>query len=167
MSVVKPFCNPCPHWEWRVWHAHCKYANMIFNFMKIDTITGCDTIIVNAQREKEQLEYLAEGLTRSLERAEETAEARESELANVNAQIVAKTAEIAALPEGNEKLKQQKELNSLDNRRITLELRLSNDVGEGNANRQIDLAIYEARITALDEAIVALEARKVEIQNAA
>ncbi len=140
---------------------------MIFNFTKIDTITGCDTIIVNAQREKEQLEYLAEGLTRSLERAEETAEARESELASVNAQIVAKTAEIAALPEGNEKLKQQKELNSLDNRRITLELRLSNDVGEGNANRQIDLAIYEARITALDEAIVALEARKVEIQNAA
>ena len=135
--------------------------------MKIDTITGCDTIIVNAQREKEQLEYLAEGLTRSLERAEETSEARESELANVNAQIVAKTAEIAALPEGNEKLKQQKELNSLDNRRITLELRLSNDVGEGNANRQIDLAIYEARITALGEAIVALEARKVEIQNAA
>ena len=136
---------------------------MNYNYQYVSSITGCDEMITQGQREREILTIKRDRIIVSVNSKVASRTIAEEDLAIVTQEIADLTAQIALLPVGSPDLT-QKEIDLLVLQ--AQEKRLVRDLNESSRDRQFDLGECEALIANLDVYIAALEARKVELQNA-
>ena len=136
---------------------------MNYNYQYVSSITGCDEMITQGQREREILTIKRDRIIVSVNSKVASRTIAEEDLAIVTQEIADLTAQIALLPVGSPDLT-QKEIDLLVLQ--TQQKRLVRDLNESSRDRQFDLGECEALIANLDVYIAALEARKVELQNA-
>ena len=136
---------------------------MNYNYQFVSSITGCDEMITQGQREREILTIKRDRIVASVNSALSSRTIAEQDLAAVTQDIADLTAIIQSLPVGSEeRLSKEIDLNELEGK----QMRLTRDLLHPTRDRQFDLGECEALIANLDVYIAALEARKVELQNA-
>src|SRR5690348_16775058 len=121
---------------------------MIYSFNHVSTITGCDALITQAQRESSNYSSIRTNILNATNSRQTRMTIAQEDLAAVEAQIVVLEPQVSALLVGSkERLDKEKILFDLMSERSSLQSELL----EGNRDRQLSIAKYEAMITVIAE----------------
>ena len=135
---------------------------MLYSFTHVSTVTGCDELITQAQRESDIITSRRNNLMAAVNHHQTSLAIAQEDLDAANAEIAALEALIPGLPEGIEKKDKKQDMYELMASREGLEKRLMSPISD----KQVTLGRYEHLLNWTSEWIAALEARKLELQNA-
>jgi len=140
---------------------------MVLNLTNISSIDKCDAYIQQFQFEKQDFQSAITRYANLASQRASVVDRTQTLLTAVDARIATLETKIANEPDANVKLALNVKLNMDLARKGRYEITLGDANSELDVERQFNQSEAEAMIVNLDERITALQARKVEIQNAA
>jgi hypothetical protein len=136
---------------------------MLYSFTHVSTVTGCDQLITQAQRESEIVTRTRNNILNSVNSQQTGRAIAQDDLDATNAEIAILEPIVAGLPvDSTERLDKEQDLFDLMSKRSGLLKTLKGGIGD----KQYSLGKYEYLLAWLVEFIAAVEARKLELQNA-
>lgn len=129
----------------------------------LTTVAQCDAALVNKNSSRGRLTVrISDQKSRAVANAT-AATVLPGRMAELEAEIAGKQAEISNAEDQLTVVQLQIELNSLENERLRIILRTQAFAGEELVERQFYIGKMEHEVDALDELIAALEVRKAEL----
>jgi hypothetical protein len=138
---------------------------MNYNVSVLNTLAECDLIISESTADKNDLLIRKTGIETQVATSNNLSSVIPGQIVQVETQIAMRESALAAATDPDDKLNLEIELNSLRGKKLRLTKRLGSSDKLAILDKQFTLAKIGNEIASFDEYIIAIEARKTEIQN--
>lgn len=136
---------------------------MEYSISQLSTVEECEAVLTQAQKQKEDLEFSKTSKDRNRTRYAEQSVRTDADLQAINGEISVVELIIAGLQIGEVKDEMDVKLKRLEYRKFLLEERNENYGLVALLDRELDVALVEAELTALDDFIAQVEAHKATL----
>jgi chromosome segregation ATPase len=140
---------------------------MVYSTNTIQTLEACDAILNGLNNSETVFEARMAILQTGINEQTANAVSLPAEIVALEEDIADLQAEIAGLPEGNERNNKMIDLHNLEVDRLRLANRVNTLSGSNLTEKQFTLSNYGKRLESIAEYKAAVEARKAELQSSA
>lgn len=136
---------------------------MNYSITQLSTVTDCDIVLTEVQKQKEDLEYARTSKERSRITYAERSVQTDADLLAINGEVSSLQTVLASLPEGDTKEEMEVKLKKLEYRQFLLKER-NEDYGlVALLDRELDVAFVDAQLAEINTFIAQVEAHKATL----